>query len=88
VPVADIGRFEDEFLQYLRHAPGSPVEQVAETGDLTQETEDSLLENLESFMDSFTTSDGTILGKEAEAEAMDQAEVKQEKLRVPRRPSA
>ena len=83
VPVADIGRFEDEFLQYLRHAPGSPLESVAETGDLSQETEDSLLENLTSFMESFTTSDGTILGKEAEAEAMDQAEVKQEKLRVP-----
>ncbi len=88
VPVADIGRFEDEFLQYLRHAPGSPLESVAETGDLSQEAEDSLLENLQSFMESFTTSDGTILGKEAEAEAMDQAEVKQEKLRVPRRASA
>ena len=88
VPVADIGRFEDEFLQYLRHAPGSPLESVAETGDLSQEAEDSLVENLQSFMESFTTSDGTILGKEAEAEAMDQAEVKQEKLRVPRRASA
>ena len=46
------------------------------------------MENLQSFLESFTTSDGTILGKEAEAEAMDQAEVKQEKLRIPRRPSA
>ena len=88
VPVADIGRFEDEFLQYLRHAPGSPLESVAETGDLSQEAEDSLVENLQSFMESFTTSDGTILGKEPEAEAMDQAEVKQEKLRVHRRASA
>jgi F-type H+-transporting ATPase subunit alpha len=88
VPVADIGRFEDEFLQYLRHAPGSPLEKVAESGDLSQEAEDALLENLETFFESFTTSDGTILGKEAEAEAMDQADVKQEKLRVPRRPSA
>jgi F-type H+-transporting ATPase subunit alpha len=88
VPVADISRFEDEFLQYLRHAPGSPLENVTESGDLSQETEDSLMENLQSFLESFTTSDGTILGKEAEAEAMDQAEVKQEKLRIPRRPSA
>ena len=88
VPVADIGRFEDEFLQYLRHAPGSPLESIAESGDMSQETEDSLLDNLTSFMESFTTSDGTILGKEAEAEAMDRAEVKQEKLRVPKRASA
>ena len=89
VPVADIGRFEDEFLQYLRHAPGLARWRRSPTpATWSQETEDSLLENLRSFEESFTTSDGTILGKEPEAEAMDQAEVKQEKLRVPRRASA
>ena len=64
VPVGDIRRFEDEFLQYLRHAPGSPLESIRDTGDLSKEAEDGLLEALETFFESFTTSDGTILGRE------------------------
>ena len=85
VPVEDIRRFEEEFLLYLRHAPGSPLEKMREGKDLTQEVEDSLLENLTSFSESFTTSDGTILGVEDEAEPMDAKNVGQEKVKVLKR---
>ena len=43
VPVQDIRRFEAEFLQYLRHAPGSPLDAIKEEKDLSDDTEKALL---------------------------------------------
>ena len=43
VPVQDIRRFEGEFLQYLRHAPGSPLEAIKESKVLSDDTEKALL---------------------------------------------
>ncbi len=86
VPVEDIRRFEADFLQYLRHQPGGPLERIQTEKDLSDESEAALLEALNSFAESFTTSSGTILGREPEAEPMDQAEVRQEKVQVRRQP--
>ena len=36
VPVEDIRRFESEFLQYLRHAPGNPLEAIKDQKDLSR----------------------------------------------------
>src|SRR6478609_8232972 len=82
VPVADIGRFEGEFLQYLRHAPGSPLDIIKEKKVLTDDTEKVLLEALGEFSDTFTTSEGNILGRQAAVKPMDAAEVGQEKVQV------
>jgi len=86
VPVNDIRRFEAEFLQYLRHAPGGPLEAIRSSKDLSTETEDALVQALGDFSDSFTTSEGTVLGREQKFEAMDPAKVGQEKVQV-RRPA-
>ena len=82
VPVEDVRRFEGEFLQYLRHAPGGPMEAIKSSKDLTPETEKALLSAFEEFADEFTTSDGHILGREQKFDAMDPAKVGQEKLQV------
>ena len=82
VPVQDIRRFEGEFLQYLRHAPGSPLDAIKEKKDLTDDTEKALLDALAEFSDTFTTSEGTILGRQPETRAMDASEVGQEKVQV------
>src|ERR1700710_717830 len=58
VPVEDIRRFEGEFLQYLRHAPGGPLETIRTERDLSEDTEKALLQAFGDFADSFTTSDG------------------------------
>jgi len=87
VPVQDIRRFESEYLQYLRHAPGAPLEAIRTQGDLSDDTEKALIAGLGEFSDTFTTSDGVILGRQAEVHAMDKAEVGQEKVQV-RRPAA
>jgi F-type H+/Na+-transporting ATPase subunit alpha len=82
VPVQDIRRFEAEFLQYLRHAPGSPLDVIKEKKVLTEDTEKALLEALGEFSDTFTTSEGQILGRQAAVKPMDEAEVGQEKVQV------
>ncbi len=82
VPVQDVRRFEGEFLQYLRHAPGGPMEAIKTSKDLTPDTEKALLSAFEEFADEFTTSDGHVLGREQKFDAMDPAKVGQEKLQV------
>ncbi len=82
VPVEDIRRFEGEFLQYLRHAPGGPLEAIRTERDLSKDTEDALLRAFGEFADSFTTSEGEVLGREEKFKAMDAAEVGQEKVQV------
>jgi len=82
VPVGDIRRFEAEFLQFLRHAPGSPLETIRTSRDLTAETEEALVQAFGDFADSFTTSDGDVLGREQKFQAMDPAKVGQEKVQV------
>jgi len=84
VPVQDIRRFESEYLQYLRHAPGAPLEAIRTQGDLSDDTEKALIAGLGEFSDTFTTSEGVILGRQAEVHAMDKAEVGQEKVQVRR----
>jgi F-type H+-transporting ATPase subunit alpha len=86
VPVEDIRRFESEFLQYLRHLPGGPLEAIRTEGDLSEASEQGLLQALNTFAESFTTSSGTILGREAEAKPMDEAAIGTEKVQVRRQP--
>jgi F-type H+-transporting ATPase subunit alpha len=82
VPVQDIRRFEAEFLQFLRHAPGGPLETIRTEKDLSPDTEKALLAAFGDFAEGFTMSDGTVLGREQKFEAMDPAKVAQEKLQV------
>ncbi|GGM17980.1 F0F1 ATP synthase subunit alpha [Nakamurella endophytica] len=86
VPVEDVRRFETDFLQFLRHYQGEPLRQIAEGRDLTDDIEQVLLRALDEFNASFTTSEGRTLGREQEAEAMDPADVGQERVQV-RRPA-
>jgi F-type H+-transporting ATPase subunit alpha len=82
VPVQDVKRFESEFLQYLRHAPGAPMDAIKDSRELSDDTEKALLAALAEFSDTFTTSEGNILGRQSEVKPMDKADVGQEKVQV------
>ncbi len=84
VPVADVRRYEKELLETLRHAPDGPLATIAATNTLTADTEAALLAALENFNQSFTTSDGNILGREADVPPIDPKAVGQEKVKVVR----
>ncbi len=83
VPVGDVRRYEAELLETLRHAAGRPdagdrLLQRPDQGDRGRAAGGAGRSSTQSF----TTSDGTILGREAEVAAMDAKNVGQEKVQV------
>ncbi|MFI5532663.1 F0F1 ATP synthase subunit alpha [Kitasatospora sp. NPDC051853] len=65
VPVADIRRFEREFLDFLRTSKKELLAGIVETSKLEDGTIDALTEAVASFKQGFTTADGKLLGEQA-----------------------
>ncbi|MFJ9556831.1 F0F1 ATP synthase subunit alpha [Nocardiopsis sp. NPDC101807] len=82
VPVEDVRRFEDDFLEHLGRDHAGLLETIRDTGKFEPETEKSLDLALEKFKQGFQTSAGTLLGTEAEAEALSEEKVGQETIKV------
>ncbi|NKY98421.1 MULTISPECIES: F0F1 ATP synthase subunit alpha [Nocardiopsis] len=82
VPVEDVRRFEEDFLDYLDREHSGILDNIRESGKFEDETQKSLDSALEKFKQGFQTSAGTLLGTEAEAEALDQEKVGQETIKV------
>lgn len=79
VPVADVLRFERDFLDYLRR-DSKVLEAIRESGLFTDDSAQAVTDGLKAFKPTFQTSEGTLLGTEAEAEAMEQDDVEQEQI--------
>jgi F-type H+-transporting ATPase subunit alpha len=58
IPVADIRRFEAEFLDYISHSHASIFEVISSTRELSDDTVASLEKAVESFKGQFTASAG------------------------------
>ena len=71
VPVGDVRRFESEFLAYLRRTHESLLKDIVESKKLSDDGQKLIVDSVEEFKKQFTTSDGTSLTQEADAEAMD-----------------
>jgi F-type H+-transporting ATPase subunit alpha len=83
VPVADIRRFESEFLDHVRRHHEGILAEIRDTGKLSDELAERIAEVVKEFKESFTASDGSsVAPKEAEAEALDEDEVDHEKVKV------
>ena len=76
IPVADIRRFEGEFLDFIARERKAILEVIAETKDLSDDTVASLSEAIATFTDQFVTSDQKV--QDAAAAALDAAAVGQE----------
>ena len=84
-PVADIRRFETEFLDHLRRNEGGILDEIRDTGKLPDETIDRLKGVVESFKDDFTTSDGSsVVPKDEPVEALDEGDEDRESVKVNR----
>ena len=89
VPVEDVRRFEAEFLDYLRREHSGLLQSIAETGLLDDDTTAALEDAVSAFKQQFETSSGELLVKDEPVEALDEAEIGQEKVRKHvRRPPA
>jgi F-type H+-transporting ATPase subunit alpha len=87
VPVADIRKFETEFLDYVGREHQGIYDAILQTGRLEDDTVESLKRAIDSFKNEFQTSEGKqLIVNEPEAEAMDSAEVGQEKVTRYRQP--
>ncbi len=78
VPVEDIRRFEDEFLDYVQRTYPGVFDAIRETGDLSDDSVTALKDAIEEFRRGFETSAGHPLVTEETAEPVDEAEVRQE----------
>jgi F-type H+-transporting ATPase subunit alpha len=85
VPVADVRRFEGEFLEHLRRNESGVLDEIRDTGKLPDESVERLKGLVDDFTRQFTSSDGSsVAPKEEETEAMDEDDEDRESVKVNR----
>ncbi|MBR8740425.1 F0F1 ATP synthase subunit alpha [Nocardiopsis sp. MG754419] len=82
VPVEDVRRFEEDFLSYLDREHKGVLDTIRESGKFEDESQKTLQGAIEKFKQGFQTSAGTLLGTEAETEALEEEKVGQETIKV------
>jgi F-type H+-transporting ATPase subunit alpha len=83
VPVADVRRFETEFLDHVRRNEQGILDEIRETGQLSDDTVERLERVVAEFKKQFTASDGSsVVPKEEQAEAMDEEDTTRESVKV------
>jgi F-type H+-transporting ATPase subunit alpha len=85
VPVADVRRFEREFLDDLRRNEGGILDEIRDTGQLSDETTDRLKGRVGDFKGQFTASDGSnVVPQDEPVEALEDEDVDRESVKVNR----
>ena len=83
VPVADVRRFEKEFLDALEREHPGVLASIRDSGDLNDDSVTQLKSAIADFKKGFTTADGTLLGHEASAEPLADSEIEHETIQRP-----
>jgi F-type H+/Na+-transporting ATPase subunit alpha len=85
VPVADIRRFEGEFLDHLRRNENGILDEIRDTGKLPDEAIDRLKGVVKSFQNDLPASDGSaVVPKEEQPDALAENEVDRDSVKVNR----
>jgi F-type H+/Na+-transporting ATPase subunit alpha len=84
VPVEDVGRFESEFLDHVRHHHEGILADIRDTQKLSEETEQRLVDAVNEFKKGFIATGGGSVVNEPPAEAMDESEEQRESVQVSR----
>jgi F-type H+-transporting ATPase subunit alpha len=82
VPVADVGRFESEFIEHLKASKSTVLTDIRESQKLSEETQAKLESSIADFKKGFATSDGSSVVPDARVAAMDEADVEKEAVQV------
>jgi F-type H+-transporting ATPase subunit alpha len=82
VPVEDVLRFENEFLDFLRRSHEGILNGIRETNAFSDDTESALADAYNSFLDQFETSEGKSIkpGREPQVDAVTDEELEQEQI--------
>jgi F-type H+/Na+-transporting ATPase subunit alpha len=81
VPVSDVARFESELLDFIARSHAGIYDAIRETGDLSDDSAVRLKDAVDEFRRGFQTGSGELLVNDEPAEALEESEVQQEKLR-------
>ena len=82
VPVADVSRFESEFLEHLRASNSGILSDIKTSQKLTEDTEAALNGAVAEFKRGFATSDGSSVIPDEHVAAMDEADLEKEAVKV------
>ena len=82
VPVADVGRFESEFIEHLKASKSTILTDIRESQKLSEDTQAKLDSTIADFKKGFATSDGSSVVPDAHVAAMDEADVEKEAVQV------
>ena len=88
VPVAEVRRFEVEFLDFVGRQHQGIYDAIVQTGKLGDDVVEQLKTAIADFTQQFQTSDGTPLVKDAAADPMDKGAEGQEKITAHKPPSS
>jgi F-type H+/Na+-transporting ATPase subunit alpha len=80
VPLEDIRRFEDEFLEHVQRSQAGIYDAIRETGELSDDTVTALKDAIAGFRRGFEIRGGELLVQEEPAEALDEDDVGREKI--------
>ena len=78
VPVADIGRFEAEFLDFIQRDRPGIYDAIKESNDLSEDTVTALKDAIDEFRRGFETSEGQLLVTDEPAEPAEDSEIERE----------
>jgi F-type H+/Na+-transporting ATPase subunit alpha len=81
VPVEDVGRFEEGFLDFLQRSRAGILDAIRETGALSDDTKTALKDAITEFKKGFETSDGELLVKDEPAGALDPEKAGKDKIK-------
>ncbi len=81
VPLADVGRFEREFLDYVQRERSGIYDSIRETRALSDDTASGLKETIDDFRKGFTVSGGEQLIQEEPAEPMDESDIERDTVK-------
>ncbi len=83
VPVEDVRRFEDEFLDYLKRSKAGILDAIRETKTLSDDTVTALKDAINEFRQGFEIGSGELLVRDEQAEALESESQETLARRVP-----
>ena len=82
VPVEDVRKFEQEFLEHMKASHEAILKEIRESKKLSEELEGNLEKAVNDFKKGFATTDGSSVVRDEHVDAMDEEDVEKESVKV------
>ncbi len=82
VPVEDVQKFEQEFLEHVKASHEAILKEIRDSKKLSEELEDKLENAVNEFKKGFATTDGSSVVRDEHVDAMSEDDVEKESVKV------